>query len=88
MRARGRLSGGTVQYRPPLPHVGWNPVTAVEWWLKVAEQGFARAEVALGACYFDGLGVPKNQSEVVKWYRKAAAQGDATAKRALEEMGE
>jgi TPR repeat protein len=33
----------------------------------------------LGSRYFQGHGVPKDNTEAVKWYRKAAEQGDAKA---------
>ena len=36
-------------------------------------------EISLGACYQNGEGVPKDDTEAVKWYRKAAEQGNATA---------
>ena len=31
--------------------------------------------------YDAGIGVPKNNAEVLKWYRKAAEQGNEEAKR-------
>lgn len=46
---------------------------------KSAEQGDAKAQNALGACYYNGYGVEKDYQEAVKWYRKAAEQGDASA---------
>ena len=43
-----------------------------------AEQGDAKAQVALGFRYNTGLfGVEKDLRKAVKWYRKAAEQGDA-----------
>ena len=46
---------------------------------KAAEQGDAKAQLLLGACYAKGDGVTKNLAEAVKWYRKAAEQGVAGA---------
>ena len=33
----------------------------------------------MGLAYFDGLGLPKDETEGVKWWRKAAEQGDPKA---------
>ena len=52
---------------------------AVKWFRKAAERGHAEAQFALGACYCDGEGVEKNQTEAVKWFRKAAEQGQKEA---------
>lgn len=43
----------------------------------LAEQGEARSQAFLGACYSMGRGVEKDDAEAVKWYRKAAEQGNA-----------
>ena len=56
---------------------------AVYWYKKAAEQGYAKAQYNLGACYRDGKGVTKDEKEAVYWYRKAADQGNETAKWAL-----
>jgi S1-C subfamily serine protease len=52
---------------------------AVKWYRKAAEQGFAPAQVDLGAMYHNGDGVLKDSAEAVKWFRKAADQGDSSA---------
>jgi TPR repeat protein len=44
-----------------------------------AEKGDATAQFNLGACYFYGNGVIKDQLEGVKWFQKATEQGDAQA---------
>ena len=44
-----------------------------------AKQGDAGAQLMLGVCYKNGIGVAKDYAEAVKWYRKAAEQGDADA---------
>ena len=66
---------------------GWgvdkNEATAVEWYRKAAEQGYATAQRNLGEMYQYGSGVDKNESTAVEWYRKAAKQGYATAQRNL-----
>lgn len=46
--------------------------------LKLAEQGNADAQLAVGMMYFDGAGVPEDNSEAAKWFQKAADQENAT----------
>jgi TPR repeat protein len=48
-----------------------------------AESGDAEARYNLGAMYYSGEGVAKNDAEAVKWFRKAADQGDAGAQTSL-----
>lgn len=50
-------------------------VTAVEWYRKSAEQGYAPAQYNLGNCYEKGHGVSQSYSEAAKWYKLAAEQG-------------
>jgi len=49
----------------------------------LAEQGDALAQYDLGAMYYNGFGVPKDDAEVARWYRLAAEQGDAYAQTGL-----
>ena len=53
-----------------LPH---DPVRAVAWFMKAAEQGDSRAERHLGWCYWKGEGVSPNATKAAFWLRKAAA---------------
>ena len=53
--------------------------SAVQQFVMAADLGHARAQYELGACYFFGKGVEKDEKEAVKWYRRAAEQGDAAA---------
>jgi len=53
--------------------------TAVEWFQKAAEQGYALAQILLGRMYINGEGVTQNYQEAVKWFQKAAVQGNADA---------
>ena len=46
-------------------------------WHTSAMMGNASAQAGLGACYFEGVGVPINYQEAVKWYRRSARQGKA-----------
>jgi len=50
-----------------------------EQYRNAAEQGDATAQYNLGNCYYNGNGVPQNDSEAVNWFRKAAEQGHADA---------
>lgn len=52
---------------------------AVKWYLKAAEQGHVKAQVQLGICYANGLGVDKNESKAYGWWLKAAKQGNESA---------
>ena len=45
--------------------------------IREAEQGDAEAQTALGAMYYESLGVPKDYQLALKWHRRAAEQGDA-----------
>ena len=60
-----------------------DPVEAVKWYRKAAEQGDAVAQYELGDCYATGDGVSKNTVEAVKWWRKAAEQGEDLAQVSL-----
>ena len=60
--------------------------SAVGWYRKAAEQGFARAQADLGYMYSEGEGCPRDYVESARWYRKAAGQGDQYAQRALDSM--
>ena len=52
---------------------------AAEWFLKAAEQGFARAQCKLGLMYENGTGVERSYKKAREWYLKAAEQGFADA---------
>jgi hypothetical protein len=43
----------------------------------LADEGFALAQIDLGALYHDGEGVAKDDVQAAHWHRKAADQGDA-----------
>jgi TPR repeat protein len=56
---------------------------AIAWFRKAADQGDARAQLALGTMYARGDGVPKDAKEAVVWVRKAADQRLAQAQFSL-----
>jgi len=60
--------------------------TAYRSWFPDAEQGDAKAQFNLGIMYYEGTGVPENDTEAVKWYRMAAEQGDVSAQYNLGNM--
>ena len=52
---------------------------ALQWYRKAADQGYAPAQVNLGALYAEGHGVSQDFQEALAWYQKAANQGYALA---------
>ena len=56
---------------------------AVKWFRKAAEQGFAEAQICLGACYCNGNGVVKDETEAYKWWSLAAGQGHEPGKKGI-----
>ena len=53
-----------------------------------AEQGDADAQYNLGLMYYNGEGVPQDDTEAVRWWRAAAEQGFANAQSNLGVMYE
>lgn len=49
------------------------------FFLRVANQGDSRAEMAVGGAYLYGIGVPKDSDEAVRWLRKADEHGNLDA---------
>ena len=49
-------------------------------------QDFSPAMVALGICYEEGIGVPKDKSTAISYYKKAAMQNDEDAIDALKRL--
>ena len=56
--------------------------------MKSAKQGLPCAQAILGACYYDGEGVPKDPAKGEKWVQKAANQGFEPALRFQKEYNE
>jgi TPR repeat protein len=46
------------------------------WYLKAAEQGLARSQVAVGIAYSNGRGVERDDAAAARWYARAAEQQD------------
>ena len=51
--------------------------------LGLAQRGHAGAEFMLGAMYFYGKGVPRNDAIAAIWFHKAAIKGDASGQLAF-----
>lgn len=52
----------------------------------MAEQGYADAQYALGYLYYNGLGVPRNDTLSIQWLKEAAAKGNEEAIEALRRL--
>ena len=55
---------------------------------KMANAGDVDAQMALGSCYYYGIGVQKDYNEAYKWFSEAAKKGNPAAKRHLTELPE
>ena len=53
---------------------------------EAAEQGNSSAQFNLGLMYYNGEGVPKDDSEAIRWYRLAAENGNTEAQINLGKM--
>ena len=60
-----------------------NDFTAMTWFRKAADQGFAGAQCIVGFAYLQGQGAAKDESAAAEWYRKAAEQGSMDAQHHL-----
>lgn len=56
---------------------------AVPWYQSAAQAGYAPGEYRLGACYFNGYGLPQDFGQAAQWYAKAAQQGFTQAQNDL-----
>ena len=61
----------------------YNTKQAAEFYERAVSQGHLEAHVTLGACYFLGRGVDKNEAKAVELYRAAADKGESEAIHAL-----
>lgn len=52
---------------------------ALYWWRQAAKQGYGKASLKLGECYYNGSGVDRNYTTAVHWYTEAADQGENDA---------
>ena len=66
--------------------VAKDPSTAVQWFLKAANQDHHEAQYRLGKMYIDGEGVKSSKKEAKLWLAKAADGGLTKASKALEKI--
>jgi TPR repeat protein len=52
-----------------------NYQTAMDWYRKAADGGYAQAELSLGIMYMAGRGTPKDPKQAVDWFRRGAEHG-------------
>ena len=74
---RAQYTLGDIYARQPIPDYE----SAFRWYRKAAAQNLVQAQMALAACYENGLGVKTNPDQAFKWYEKAAAQGSLPAQK-------
>lgn len=55
--------------------------TALRIWEPLARAGVARAQNNIGACFAEGLGVPRDRELALKWLQLAADAGDPVGER-------
>jgi len=53
---------------------------AIKWWRRSAENGNSKAQVSLGAMYYDGKGVAKDMAQALKWHYISIENGSDDAK--------
>ena len=61
---------------------------AMKWYLRAANQDFARAQYYVGTMYALGKGTERSQAKAVQWYKLAARQGETSAQAVLEKLGQ
>jgi TPR repeat protein len=52
---------------------------ALRWYRLSAQKGFPNAQINVGHCFHEGLGVERDESMAAWWVSQAAEQGDAGA---------
>jgi TPR repeat protein len=52
---------------------------AADWYRLAADQGHVEAQVALGKCYLEGLGVPQDYEKAVRWFESASSDKENDA---------
>ena len=70
-------------YKEGSPETPKDPVRAVDWFRRSAEQGNAQAENALGIAFQHGYGVTRDDVVGFDWLYKAALKGNAPAQHNL-----
>ena len=63
-----------------------NDSAAISLLYRAVPEGSVLAQVGLGYCYEQGIGVPKKAGEAARWYRAGAMRGSQDAYRALRRL--
>jgi len=71
------------EYSDALKLLSSSPYEGFEKMLECAKRGYAEAQLRIGECYRDGIGVVAEPSKAMTWFEKAARQGNAEAQYAL-----
>ena len=67
-------------------YVGGDYETAAQEWRPLAESGHPVAQNNLGAMYYQGHGVPKDEARAYAWATLAVAQGEENALAVIDEL--
>lgn len=59
---------------------------ALEWFVKAADQGHGRAQLALGYMYYRGMGASKERARAFMWFSLAAQRGEKTGEQQARAM--
>lgn len=77
------LTSGRCGGPPPIPDNLGRAEATLQNLLDKAEQGNAKAQVALGLRYKYGMGVPQDSGAALNWFLRASLQGNALAQAQL-----
>jgi TPR repeat protein len=66
-------------YRDGWSDRGVDMAEAAKWYRLAAESDYSPAQSQLAVLYYQGVGVPKDDSEAIRWFRRAASRDDAYA---------
>jgi len=79
---KAQLRLGMAYLKPPAGAAA-DPVLALKWIQRAADQGYADAQYALGAMYHGGRGALQSFPAAFKWFERAAQQNHADAQYSL-----
>ncbi|MGQ0764023.1 MAG: tetratricopeptide repeat protein [Acidobacteriota bacterium] len=63
-----------------------DPVEALRWFRKAADQGIGLPEAWVGDFYYAGIAGPKDFAEALRWYRRSAEHGYAWGAKRVADM--
>jgi TPR repeat protein len=68
--------------------VSQNYTEALRWYGKAADQGFAHAQINLGAMYYNGNGVPQNYTQAHMWFTLAESKASGDKQKEYSQLRE